>query len=90
VVRRHSKRLPMSTDLDDLLRQDDDMFMPPAQEAAPATKDITPAAEQPADKPKRPGRLDKVVEMEAVADEAPEPDYIPPGEPVTVEQEYPI
>jgi recombination protein RecT len=92
VVRRHSKRLPMSTDLDDLLRQDDDLFMPPTQEAAPATKDITPTAEQPAEKPKRPGRLDKVVDMEPVADvetAAPEPDYIPPGEPV-IENEYPI
>jgi recombination protein RecT len=92
VVRRHSKRLPMSTDLDELLRQDDDLFMPPSQEATPAPRDVTPAAEQTAEKPSRPTRLKKVVEMEAttVDEEAPEPDYIPPGEPVQAEQEYPI
>lgn len=91
VVRRHSKRLPMSTDLDEFLRQDDDLYMPPAQEAAPSPKDITPAAEQPAEKSKRPGRLDKVVEMEVASadDNAPEQDYMPPGEPAESEQ-YPI
>jgi len=61
VVRRHAKRLPMSTDLDDALRADDEMFMPPEQAApaAPETATDTPA---PA---KRASRLQKV------ADEAP-------------------
>lgn len=54
VVRRHSKRLPMSTDIDGLMREDDDLFMPPeppaaAPEPAPATTPRT-----------RPSRLDKV------------------------------
>jgi recombination protein RecT len=39
VIRRHSKRLPMSTDLDELLRADDEQFMPaepdPVQQAQP-------------------------------------------------------
>ena len=65
VVRRHSKRLPMSTDLDEALRADDELFMPadpapaPAAEAAPAEK---PAST------KRPSRLAKV------AAQAPAPD----------------
>lgn len=36
VTRRHSKRLPMSTDLDELIRRDDDMIdISPQREAAP-------------------------------------------------------
>ena len=59
VVRRHAKRLPMSTDLDDVLRADDELFTPPEQpEPAPA-----PApAEAPAPT-KRPSRLAKVAEQ---------------------------
>lgn len=59
VVRRHAKRLPMSTDLDDVLRADDELFTPPEQpEPAPA-----PApAEAPAPS-KRPSRLAKVAEQ---------------------------
>lgn len=57
VVRRHSKRLPMSTDLDDALRADDELFMPPEQPA-----DDPPAA--PAEAPKkRASRLQKVAEQ---------------------------
>lgn len=54
VVRRHSKRLPLSTDIDGVVHEDDELFTPP-----------TPA-EQPEPKPeqqtqnKRPSRLDKV------------------------------
>lgn len=65
VVRRHSKRLPMSTDLDDVLRSDDELFLPPdepAQEPAAA-----PSAA------KRPSRLDKV----AAAAPAPVEDVTP-------------
>jgi recombination protein RecT len=58
VVRRHAKRLPMSTDLDDVLRADDELFTPPEQAAEPA-----PApAEAPA-ATKRPSRLAKVAEQ---------------------------
>jgi recombination protein RecT len=62
VVRRHSKRLPMSTDLDDVLRADDELFMPNEQ-AAPAAQ-AAPAPE--AEKPKRPSRLQKVAEQAPV------------------------
>lgn len=63
VVRRHAKRLPMSTDLDDVLRSDDELFQPPEQpEAAPAP------AEAPAPT-KRPSRLAKV------AEQAPQPQH---------------
>lgn len=61
VVRRHSKRLPMSTDLDDALRADDELFMPEkAEELAPAT---APAAAPEVEKPRRASRLQKVAEQ---------------------------
>lgn len=56
VVRRHSKRLPMSTDLDDVLRSDDELFAPAEAEQTPAQ----PAAEPAAEAPRRPSRLQKV------------------------------
>jgi recombination protein RecT len=52
VVRRHSKRLPMSTDLDGALHEDDELFMPAEPEQ--------PAGEPAAEAPKRPSRLQKV------------------------------
>lgn len=63
VVRRHSKRLPLSTDIDGMIKEDDELFMPeqpaqPAQEAPQAAE--TPSAAR------RPSRLQKV------ADQAPE------------------
>ncbi len=63
VVRRHSKRLPLSTDIDGMIKEDDELFMPeqpaqPAQEAPQAAE--TPSATR------RPSRLQKV------ADQAPE------------------
>lgn len=61
VVRRHSKRLPMSTDLDEALRADDELFMP--ADPAPAQ---TPAEPEQAEKKattKRPSRLQKVAEQ---------------------------
>ena len=57
VVRRHAKRLPMSTDLDDVLRSDDEMFAPP--EAAPTPAPEQEVTEKPATA-KRPSRLEKV------------------------------
>ena len=66
VVRRHAKRLPMSTDLDGVLHEDDELFMPP--EPAPqaeVTQDNAPKTA------KRPSRLQKVVEE---AEIVPQPD----------------
>lgn len=60
VIRRHSKRLPMSTDLDELLRADDEQFMP----EPPDEQDVTPAA-------KPAGRASRLA---AVADQAPAAD----------------
>ena len=62
VVRRHAKRLPLSTDIDGAIRDDDELFMPPAETVAP--EPAAPAAPAPA---KRPSRLQKV------ADQAPPP-----------------
>lgn len=60
VVRRHSKRLPLSTDIDGVIKEDDELFMPePAPQAAPE-------AAQDAEKPsaaRRPSRLNKVAEQ---------------------------
>lgn len=55
-IRRLAKRLPLSTDLDGALSEDDDLFMPP--ETAP-----TPAEPQAPEQPKRPSRLAKVAEQ---------------------------
>jgi recombination protein RecT len=57
VVRRHSKRLPLSTDIDGMIKEDDELFMPEqaAPEAAQAPE--TPSAS------KRPSRLQKVAEQ---------------------------
>ena len=60
VVRRHSKRLPLSTDIDGMIKEDDELFMPeqpaqPAQEAPQAAE--TPSATR------RPSRLQKVAEQ---------------------------
>jgi len=60
VVRRHAKRLPLSTDIDGMIKEDDELFMPePAPQAAPE-------AAQDAEKPsaaRRPSRLNKVAEQ---------------------------
>jgi recombination protein RecT len=61
VVRRHSKRLPLSTDIDGMIKEDDELFMP--EQAAP---EAAQAPEAPSAS-KRPSRLQKV------AEQAPEP-----------------
>lgn len=69
VVRRHAKRLPMSTDLDEFMRQDDELFMPPEQPA----KDVTPAAEPQTTAQKgRNSKLQKVVDAD-IDDDMPPP-----------------
>ena len=60
VVRRHSKRLPLSTDIDGVIKEDDELFMPePAPQAAP---EAAQAAEAPS-AARRPSRLNKVAEQ---------------------------
>lgn len=70
VVRRHSKRLPMSTDLDDALRADDEMFMP-AEPAPPPPASVE--AEQP-----MPTRAKRASRLQKIAEQAPEAEEIPP------------
>ena len=60
VVRRHAKRLPLSTDIDGVIREDDELFMPPATETAPAQQEASETAAEPA--AKRPSRLQRVAE----------------------------
>lgn len=64
VIRRLSKRLPMSTDLDDLLHRDDDLYDLRGREAL---VDKGPAEVVPADTGKRPRRLQAVVDAAAPA-----------------------
>jgi recombination protein RecT len=77
-IRRLAKRLPLSTDLDGVIHEDDEMFMPPAEAEQPAP----PADQQAAQR--RPSRLAKV------AEQAPPPPAdddgvidMPPGPPAT-------
>jgi len=60
VVRRHAKRLPLSTDIDGAIREDDELFMP--EPVSHPKTETTPEANGSAasSSPKRPSRLDKV------------------------------
>ncbi|MEN9885748.1 MAG: hypothetical protein RL758_326 [Pseudomonadota bacterium] len=69
VVRRHSKRLPLSTDIDGVIKEDDELFMPP--EPAQAAQEAPQADEKPS-AAKRPSRLNKVAEQ--APEGAPMPD----------------
>lgn len=60
VVRRHSKRLPLSTDIDGMIKEDDDLFMP--EQPAQASPEAPQAAETP-QATRRPSRLQKVAEQ---------------------------
>lgn len=62
VIRRHSKRLPMSTDLDDILRADDEQFAP------------EPAAAHQAE-PAQPTRSGRPSRLQSVAEAAPVPPH---------------
>ncbi|MEY5098198.1 MAG: hypothetical protein RJA36_917 [Pseudomonadota bacterium] len=77
VVRRHAKRLPLSTDIDGALREDDELFMPPA-EAQQAQPEPAPQPEQDAQAPqadtRRPLRLSRVAAQVLQAQEAPAAD----------------
>ena len=59
-IRRLAKRLPLSTDLDGALAEDDELFMPPATETATAQQEASETAAEPA--AKRPSRLQRVAE----------------------------
>jgi recombination protein RecT len=61
VIRRHSKRLPMSTDLDELLRADDEQFLPADPEPAQADDTTKPKG--------RASRLAAVAEQAPAHDE---------------------
>lgn len=68
VVRRHSKRLPLSTDIDGMIKEDDELFMP--EQAAPEAAQV-PEAPSAA---KRPSRLQKVAEQAPAPAEQPHDD----------------
>ena len=74
-IRRLAKYLPQSTDVEQVLKSDDDLFMP---EQLPQPDNVVSLVED--DRPKRKTRLDKVKEQAAVEvqlQEAPEPDMPP-------------
>lgn len=64
VIRRLAKRLPMSTDLDGALHEDDELFMPPTEPSSPAQDAPTAPAGS-----KRPSRLSKIAEAAPAPDE---------------------
>jgi recombination protein RecT len=68
VVRRHSKRLPLSTDIDGAIREDDELFMP-TETAAPTTAPEAAQAPEAPSASKRPSRLQKVAEQAPAAAE---------------------
>lgn len=72
VIRRHSKRLPLSTDIDGVLKEDDELFMPePAQtNQEPAQAEEKPSAAR------RPSRLNKVAEQAPEAAAQPDDDGV--------------
>ena len=61
VIRRHSKRLPLSTDIEGVLKDDDDLFMPPSE--------VAPVQEEAPATPKRASRLNRVAEQAPKADD---------------------
>lgn len=60
-IRRLSKRLPMSTDLEGAVHADDDLYMPPPQETTPVDE---PPQEKPAKKT-APKKLAEIIETQA-------------------------
>jgi recombination protein RecT len=84
VIRRLAKRLPLSTDLDGVLHDDDTEF-PTESAAAPAQVAQPPADPPPADTPRRPSRLAKVAEQAPPPAPADDDGVIdmPPGPPAT-------
>jgi len=75
VVRRHSKRLPLSTDIDGVIKEDDELFMPEPAVAAPPAAEAAQAAEQ-TSATRRPSRLQKVAEQAPEAPAQPDSDGV--------------
>jgi recombination protein RecT len=84
VIRRHSKRLPLSTDLDGALAADDELFLPPKQESGQQPEQAETVQAAPANK--RPSRLQEVAAQAPSVDDdgvvdvehrepAPQPDH---------------
>lgn len=84
VIRRHSKRLPMSTDIEDTIRRDDELFMPepmekvvagktnPAQPALPqAESEQAPVVKKAAPNKLKEAIKKEVQKMEIIEDEEP-------------------
>ena len=69
VLRRLSKRLPLSTDIDQALHADDDLYDLPKKQTAP-TQEVPEAL--PKEEPKRKSRLEKVVESDVMTEAEPE------------------
>lgn len=68
VVRRHSKRLPLSTDIDGMIREDDEFFEPTQSVPASVAEQPAEPAPQPATRT-RPSRLDAVAAQAPVIDD---------------------
>lgn len=95
VIRRLSKRLPMSTDVDEVLRRDDELYdLSGAGQPAPlVVATVQTPAKDDKDKPKRPRRLQAVVDADKTktaqpkaeptkpADKPADSDGPPPGHP---------
>lgn len=70
VIRRHAKRLPLSTDIDGLIKEDDELFMPAETPQEPAQEAEKPSAA------KRPSRLQKVAEQAPATSQAADDDGV--------------
>jgi recombination protein RecT len=80
-LRRLSKRLPMSTDVEDIIRRDDDLFMPPAEGEQQATQPQQQAQDAEQAQPRRPRALSKVVDQAQQQATDVMPRAVPPREP---------
>ena len=90
-IRRLAKYLPQSTDVEQILKSDEDLFMPelPAKEEAENALLLEKAqAEESA--PKRKSRLDKVKEQATVIDVESTPVKEPVNEPAKQQEEPPL
>lgn len=79
VIRRGSKRLPMSSDLEDVIRRDDELFVP----------DQTPEPEPAEEASTRPSRLGKLIDQQAPSQPPPAPIQSKPATPPPTPQSKP-
>lgn len=94
VIRRLAKRLPMSTDLDGALHEDDDLFMPPPEHQAPPASNGNGADHAPEQAPAPKPRA-RASRLQAVADQAPPPAVdddgvidVEPNPPAPIEDDF--